>query len=349
MINRKETHVSHLAVHFIGNEQDDIKSILSPNQIELTDETPADPLFTLLLDNFKEPEYFCFSPVAGNLEDNYMYQAVCACFDDDSDFISWSQQVAKYLISQSIHHRIKSGELLICKISDLLFEDELVEAIGFCKIENKEPFLTFERDNEEKINILEQNGAVLHKPDKVCLILNTDRENGFTVLNIDHLNRNQDAKYWRDDFLRLVARPDDYYNTKQYIQLTKEFINDRMAKEFDKDRSEQAIVMQRSLDYFTKEESFEKFEYATRVFQDDKVVDAFKDFSQDYENYKQLDLSDEFSISGQAVKKQSRVFKSVIKLDKNFHIYVHGNSDLIQKGIDENGRKYYVLYYQEET
>lgn len=85
-----------------------------------------------------------------------------------------------------------------------------------------------------------------------------------------------------------------------------------MAKEFDADKSDQAITMQRSLDYFTKQESFEQFEYATRVFQDDKVVEAFKDFKSDYENYKQLDLSDEFSISEQAVKKQSRVFKSVI-------------------------------------
>ena len=49
-----------------------------------------------------------------------------------------------------------------------------------------------------------------------------------------------------------------------------------------------------------------------------------------------------------AVKKQARVFKSVLKLDKNFHIYIHGNRDLIEQGTDERGRKYYNIYYEEE-
>ena len=43
-----------------------------------------------------------------------------------------------------------------------------------------------------------------------------------------------------------------------------------------------------------------------------------------------------------------RVYKSVLKLDRNFHIYIHGNTDLIEKGIDDDGRKYYKIYYQEE-
>jgi hypothetical protein len=48
------------------------------------------------------------------------------------------------------------------------------------------------------------------------------------------------------------------------------------------------------------------------------------------------------------VKKQARVFKNILKLDKNFDIYIHGNRELIEKGIDENGRKYYKIYYEEE-
>ncbi|MDD4067910.1 MAG: nucleoid-associated protein, partial [Bacteroidales bacterium] len=54
-----------------------------------------------------------------------------------------------------------------------------------------------------------------------------------------------------------------------------------------------------------------------------------------------------FNISDSAVKKQARVFKSVIKLDKNFHIYVHGDRKLIEQGQDEKG-KFYKVYYNEE-
>nr|AMP55557.1 hypothetical protein [uncultured bacterium] len=49
-----------------------------------------------------------------------------------------------------------------------------------------------------------------------------------------------------------------------------------------------------------------------------------------------------------AVKKQARNYKSVIKLDKNFHIYVHGDRRLIEQGEDEKG-KFYKVYYKEES
>ena len=48
-----------------------------------------------------------------------------------------------------------------------------------------------------------------------------------------------------------------------------------------------------------------------------------------------------------AVKKQQRHFKSVIKLDKNFHIYVHGDRKMIETGQDEKG-KFYRLYFEKE-
>ena len=46
------------------------------------------------------------------------------------------------------------------------------------------------------------------------------------------------------------------------------------------------------------------------------------------------EIADNFEISAQAVKRQARIFKSVLKLDKNFHIYIHGNRELIEKGFD---------------
>lgn len=38
--------------------------------------------------------------------------------------------------------------------------------------------------------------------------------------------------------------------------------------------------------------------------------------------------------------------KTVIKLDKNFHIYIHGSSDKITLGKDKKG-SYVKLYYTE--
>ena len=64
----------------------------------------------------------------------------------------------------------------------------------------------------------------------------------------------------------------------------------------------------------------------------------------------EIELPDRFDISTQAVKKQNRVFKSVLKLDKNFHVYIHGDKSLIERGYDEKtGKKFYKIYYDEEN
>jgi len=35
---------------------------------------------------------------------------------------------------------------------------------------------------------------------------------------------------------------------------------------------------------------------------------------------------------------------NIIKQDKNFHIYVHSARELIELGVDEEGRKFYKNY-----
>jgi hypothetical protein len=78
------------------------------------------------------------------------------------------------------------------------------------------------------------------------------------------------------------------------------------------------------------------------------VIQSFNQYKENYQQKHELDIADDFTISESAVKKQARIFKSVIKLDKNFHIYVHGNQNLIEQGSDENG-KFYKIYYEKEN
>ena len=78
------------------------------------------------------------------------------------------------------------------------------------------------------------------------------------------------------------------------------------------------------------------------------MIKSFRSYDEQYRENKNVDISDNFQISSQAVKKQARVFKSVLKLDRNFDIYIHGNKELIEKGIEKDGRKYYKIYYEEE-
>lgn len=85
------------------------------------------------------------------------------------------------------------------------------------------------------------------------------------------------------------------------------------------------------------------------VFQHSEVIDNFNQFKEKYANENHVVLDNDFDISTQAVKKQLKVFKSILKLDKNFHIYIHGSKDLIEKGTDKDGRKFYKIFYEQEA
>ena len=122
-----------------------------------------------------------------------------------------------------------------------------------------------------------------------------------------------------------------------------------MDEDFDVSKADKIDFLNRSVDYFKKNETFDKQEFEEEVFGDSNVIESFRKFDQTYRQENEVELADSFEISAQAVKKQARVFKNVLKLDKNFHIYIHGNREMIEQGVDENGRKYYKIYYEEEN
>ncbi|MDR2385087.1 MAG: hypothetical protein LBD80_05420 [Tannerella sp.] len=78
------------------------------------------------------------------------------------------------------------------------------------------------------------------------------------------------------------------------------------------------------------------------------MFESFNRYKSAYQQEHEIDIADDFTIFDSAVKKQARTFKSVIKLDKNFHTYIHGDRNLIEQGADENG-KFYKIYYKEEN
>lgn len=122
-----------------------------------------------------------------------------------------------------------------------------------------------------------------------------------------------------------------------------------MPDEFDVTKTDQIDLLNRSITYFKEHDSFDKKEFENEVLQDKGVINSFRKFDKEYRNENSLSELGEFDISEQAVKKQSRIFKSVLKLDKNFHIYIHGDKELIEKGTEKDGRKYYKIYYSEES
>ena len=157
-----------------------------------------------------------------------------------------------------------------------------------------------------------------------------------------------EISYWMDDFLQVRQRQDEYFETQETLTLYKEYITKQLTQEFEITKADQADFLNKSLSFFKEKEEFKMEEFTGEVLGDQEVIESFNAFKTQYEDERDYALSDEFAINDAAVKKNARILKSVIKLDKNFHIYVHGDRKLIQQGQDENG-KYYMLYFEEEN
>lgn len=166
---------------------------------------------------------------------------------------------------------------------------------------------------------------------------------------VDNTNKGAEARYWIDDFLNVRQRKDEYYNTQNVMNLAKHFVTQELPREFDVSKADQAEFLNKSVKFFKEKETFDMDEFANEVISQPEVIESFNRYKDSYAQERDINIESSFEISESAVKKQSRILKSVIKLDKNFHIYVHGNNQYIKKGYDEaTGMHFYQLFFKQE-
>ena len=350
MINRIDYTVSNIekvSVHYVGNKTNDEELILSKSPLDISDLKLKELLFKFFLTSFTTPEFYSFTFTNEDFNLNTLFNFSSQIFDNPESFHSISVNIVKHLYELSVHPQIKSGDLFVVYFSEICLEDELIDAIGIFKSENKQSFLKI-LNNIDEFSINYDNGINIEKLDKGCLIFNTNKELGYRICIVDKSNKTIEAQYWRDNFLQLRPCSDNYHNTKDFMIITKNFVTKQLDEEFEVSKADRIDIMNRTVDYFKKNEKFEKEDFENQVFKDEEIIRSFNKFSDSYAEDHSLNLNDNFEISPDAVKKQSKILKSVLKLDNNFHIYIHGNTDLIEKGVETDGKKYYKIYYNDE-
>lgn len=347
MVFSGDSEIVDIAVHRTGNKQLEEELFLSGSSLH-PDEKMKDLLLHYFLLPFKTDLFYHFSSEEEGLAKNPVYRAVSDIFDDPGRLYEQSLILARYLYDHSTHPHIKGGEFYTVYFKDCILEDEIVDVIGLFKSENKDTFLKVEPDGSG-ITLKYDQGINIHKLDKGCLIFNTEKESGYKVAVIDQTNRSSEARYWTEGFLHVSQRKDGYYHTKEILSVCKNYITEELPRQFDVSKADQADLLNRSVKFFKENDHFDMDTFTSEVMEQPEVIDDFARYKRDYQEEQEVEIADCFAISEPALKKQGRVFKSVIKLDKNFHIYVHGNRELIQQGVDENGRKYYKIFYKEEN
>lgn len=350
MISFFEASLAELSIHRIGNKSQDEFYVLSDASVTLGDLTLSNLLQQYFLGPFeKVNETSRFFHPNNDLSLNEVCHFATEIFKDGTKFHNYSKEIAKYLYEVSGHPRIKAGELYVAYFENVQMEGQLYDAIGIFKSETKETYLRVYPEHSGFGLGYEEGAINISKLDKGCLIFNTDQEEGYRVAVTDQSSRSGEAVYWKDEFLKLKVRNDNFSQTSNVLGVYKNFVTEKLDQEFEISKADKIDLLNKSMKYFKEKESFDLDEFSNEVIGNAEGIESFKNYKRNYEEEFDSPIPDSFDISGAAVKKQARVYKSVLKLDKNFHIYIHGNKDLIEKGFDDDkAMNYYKVYFREE-
>lgn len=315
-------------------------------QLDLSDEMLAQLLQSYFLNSFRGSDFYSFGP-DDQLDQHPLFGHCTAMLDGESP-MQHAQAIAEHLHSVSQSLTIKDGELFVAIFRDCIADGEMTNAIGLFKAESKDQFLKVHRNPDGTLSVSCEFGINPKRLDKGCMVFDTEREFGLKLCLVDNTNRDQ-AQFWTDDFLQAQRRDVDFYQTKTAMSLYRDFVQEVITPANDHPKIEQAQMLSKARDYFTNNETFEQDDFEATVLQTDDNIEAFREYKQQAEAEMGYEIPQGFTISTEAAKQTGRSFKSCIKLDKNFHIYIHGKQERVEKGYDENrGLNYYKLYFENE-
>ncbi|WP_187261517.1 nucleoid-associated protein [Pontibacter beigongshangensis] len=350
MTDKKLVQLKKLAVHRVGNKAKEEGVIVSKDLVDLRDEELNRLLLGYFLSPFKQEEFFRFTHTS-DLTLNELFAYATLIFGKPESFHEYSIHILNHLYEQSDHPKVKSGELYIAYFSGCgLEEGTTVDAIGIFKSENKDTFLTFQ-DEEEDLALQYHAGVNIKSVDKGCMIFNSEAEDGYRVKLVDA--NSTDAVFWKEDFLHVTELKDTNFTTKTYLNLCKDFSEEVFAQKDSK--KDQIDFINRSVDYFSKNETFDLEEFTSSVIDEPESAERFKSYSQSFAEERGLEQFDDFTINKATVRNMKRKFRNFIKLDTQIEIKLSGynpeqSEQYMERGFDDDrGMHFYKVYFHSES
>lgn len=356
MINLYNAEIVSLSLHKVGNKSRNENMVLSSDPYKLNNEiTPLLKEFFLKPFREKEENYFQFTHDV-DLEYNPLYCLSKIIFHYGQNLTKIPNSIEQIhlssikitlnLFEQSNHPHIKNGEVYVAYFKNVSIDNNIVDAIGIFKSEIKSDFIQIEETDPSHLEMMLSQGISLDKLDKGCLIFNYKPEEGYKILSID--SNRYDARYWLEHFLNVDAFADENYNTKKYLKFCQGFAKDVVLPAEDK--KEEVMFLNRSVNYFAKNDEFEESEFLNEVLTNPDLIPEFKNYKEDKGAKYSIEDLTSFPISNSAVNDVRKKFKSVIELDTNITIkldFVNPESaeKFIEKGWDEEKQMYYYLVY----
>ncbi|MEM8906885.1 MAG: nucleoid-associated protein [Bacteroidota bacterium] len=344
MINFANIELEEIAIHRVGNKHRAERNFISSELYEL-DEAMREILLHYFTKPLKRTDDLCHFSHGEDLNLNEVYSFVRSIFIDRNTLLNESVNIVEHLYRQSTHPNIKSGEVYVAYFSGLVIDDEVVDAVGIFKTEQKNTFFKVAA-GEQKLVLRKEKGVNVEKLDKGCLVLNTDAEEGYRVISVD--NNNYDANYWPYNFLNIDFVRNESFHTKNYLALCNGFSEEIIAPATDK--RQQIKFLTDSVDYFTSNEVFDLEDFTKTVLPEEETAREFRAYHETYapEN------SNGFNISQKATKSATKHFKNTIKLDTGIQIKLdfynpESSRQFIERVYDEERGMYcYKIFFNEE-
>ena len=349
MIDYSAIILNKLIIHKVGNKHKSTPNQVSNSLTNFDDDLSANLINYFLTPFSKQGEVNKFVH-DNDLESNELYKLSRELFKQPQSFKELSADMLDHLYEQSENPQIKPGEVLVAYFTDIIFDDELTDALGIIKIEKKQKYFKLS-ESVSNIGIKLDTGINARKFDKGCLIINMKTEDGFRVLSVD--NNNYDADYWKKNFLSIKYVKDFYYHTSNYVDFCKSFSEDVLHSSKGKD--EQIVFLNKSMNYLTKNEEFDINEFAEEVFDEPESRKEFFDYKNNFERDREIEVKESFPIAQNTVKVKKKDIKSFINLDTDIQIKLNAHDpeksrQYLERGYDrERGMNYYKVFYYSET
>lgn len=284
-----------------------------------------------------------------SLELNEVYRYASAIFEDTEKLAEQGRKIARHLYNTSKHPNIKSGDLCVALIKDLLVDGEPLLAISIIKSESRVPFLEV-TDADGNLQLITHQGISPDKIDKGCLIVNCDKDGGFLVYTFDKTSSG--THFWMRDFLGVKFRRDDDFMTKRYADMCVSFAKEGLPEEMGAE--DKCRVANQAIGYFEERDEFDLKHFREEALKEPEIIEKFDEFrgQQDQEDGGELDET--FTIDKKIARKAGNRFRSTMKLDTGVNLsfapaFKEAGESVFERGYDdEKQMKYVKIYYQEE-
>lgn len=332
-----DSYISNIICHHYSPEKSEI--IINDADIDI-DSISQETLKDFFLKPFvKKKDEYVFSH-AVSLEYNVIYNIAIKLYGN-GDFVDCSKRIFKHLVSVSDNPIVKSGDVFIVKIENVEFDNISYEALGIYKIDSKKDFIETSLDNNGELKVEVKRGFASNKIDKACLIVFTE-----SIPIVYIIEPNKEMKYWRNDFLSLVPKSNNYMNSEMTMRLVEGFVKDVLSEKTTS-RLEQIDIVNKCNEVLHNNENISFEELSRELFDSQSLQSELLKYRIIYEEKNTLNISESFSIDKEALKIPPSMRK--IKLDDTVEIQLLKTGDFIERGYDEKQNKYYyTIYFDKE-